>query len=525
LLESPKIFYAMYGEKAHLLGSQNNALITSSSALPKVEHCFKYENEELMHSEDKNKTTIDADNLLTLRKAIQDLKTSTMTLKIAPPTDNRHLQSQAQGTPALTGTSTLQSGNTIHQLPKLESLLWACELEYQQTCVPSSSSLSSSPQSHSSPSSSDSTPSSMSAAPSPSSSPSSPFLSALPIHSTPQQQRQQQQQRASLSPFAYATWPTLVPCTTAVTEPHGTQTFAPLPSIYHVLLSPSLSTVKSKPSIDIPSTQQPVEVHCHGNQKTSFLPAESQYFHYPKFSTVNTINTVVSHRFPIGQLSSIHRNTSNNYSNNNNNLQFISLLPPPVIPTPSLATTPAKVSSLPCITSTTTPPQSGNFTAKPQNFQFPLSDIKGPHILEPNMKTAICPSFSMSSSLNLTSSLASSFSLEDVRHKSLRTERQPNENFEAKDDNSCNEIDSTCESDGNSGEDQIYKRHPHARRTVTTIEERNYLERIYRETPYPTRQQYEQIRRHLGWKSTRRVTKWFNNRRYNTKSHRIKQRN
>jgi hypothetical protein len=61
-----------------------------------------------------------------------------------------------------------------------------------------------------------------------------------------------------------------------------------------------------------------------------------------------------------------------------------------------------------------------------------------------------------------------------------------------------------------------------SRRTVTSQEERNFLERIYKENPYPTRAQYDDIRRQLGWSSSRRVTKWFNNKRYNHKSRRVK---
>jgi hypothetical protein len=138
------------------------------------------------------------------------------------------------------------------------------------------------------------------------------------------------------------------------------------------------------------------------------------------------------------------------------------------------------------------------------------NSIKETQSYHPNMKTIISPSLSSS----------------DSRHH-FSPIRPFNEHCENKEDGSCTENDSTCdESDGNNNEknQHLPKRNPHARRTVTTIEERNYLERIYRETPYPTRQQYEQIRRHLGWKSTRRVTKWFNNRRYNAKSHRIKPR-
>mmetsp|Transcript_14967 Transcript_14967/g.16647 ORF Transcript_14967/g.16647 Transcript_14967/m.16647 type:complete len:210 (-) Transcript_14967:122-751(-) len=55
------------------------------------------------------------------------------------------------------------------------------------------------------------------------------------------------------------------------------------------------------------------------------------------------------------------------------------------------------------------------------------------------------------------------------------------------------------------------------RRTVTTEEERDYLERMYTANPYPSREQYDEIRKHLNWKSSKRVTKWFNNKRYNTK--------
>jgi len=56
------------------------------------------------------------------------------------------------------------------------------------------------------------------------------------------------------------------------------------------------------------------------------------------------------------------------------------------------------------------------------------------------------------------------------------------------------------------------------RRRVTTEEEKEYLKMMYRENPYPTREQYEAMRIHLGWKERKRITKWFNNERYNTKS-------
>jgi len=64
---------------------------------------------------------------------------------------------------------------------------------------------------------------------------------------------------------------------------------------------------------------------------------------------------------------------------------------------------------------------------------------------------------------------------------------------------------------------------PRKRRTVTTEEERDYLERMYEVNPYPTREQYEDIRKHLKWKSSRRVTKWFNNKRYNSKARTTKE--
>jgi hypothetical protein len=273
------------------------------------------------------------------------------------------------------------------------------------------------------------------------------------------------------------------------------------------------SSISLTPSVySTPSSQQqqqhPVEVHVHGNQKSFFQPTEQRHSYYPKLPGLNTI---VSHHFLIEQPSSSH---INNINNNNKNGR-VQLPPSPLHRRPiitSVPPAPLMRSTSPCLFRSILSTQPTNSSNRNQTSLFTVNNnsIKETQSYHPNMKTIISPSLSSS----------------DSRHH-FSPIRPFNEHCDNKEDGSCTENDSTCdESDGNNKEknQQLPKRNPHARRTVTTIEERNYLERIYRETPYPTRQQYEQIRRHLGWKSTRRVTKWFNNRRYNAKSHRIKPR-
>ncbi|XP_049849014.1 uncharacterized protein LOC126317081 [Schistocerca gregaria] len=57
-------------------------------------------------------------------------------------------------------------------------------------------------------------------------------------------------------------------------------------------------------------------------------------------------------------------------------------------------------------------------------------------------------------------------------------------------------------------------------RLTVSVEERDILEQFYNQNQYPSRHRYNEIRKIMGWSSSRRITKWFNNRRYNTKQKR-----